>query len=64
MNSTTKTFGPARVKFYNNYEQWAEVVRSKGWYLTGTHGGCTAQDANGTCRGFWAHVVKKGWIEV
>jgi hypothetical protein len=64
MNSTTKTFGPAKVKFYSNYDIWAFDVNEKGWHLIVTGGGTSAQDALGTCRGFWGRHLKKGWLDI
>lgn len=59
----TRTYGPTKVEFYESYEVWLAVVRKKGLTIITLGGGNTAQDGNGTCRGFWARDMKKGWAD-
>jgi hypothetical protein len=61
--NTTRTFGPTNTKFFDSYETWVKEIKDKGLSSILVQGGVSAQDAMGTCRGYWAYVVKKGWIE-
>jgi hypothetical protein len=63
MNSTFKTFEPSKTQFFSEYDEWLKEVRGRRYNLIVVNGGCSAQDAMGTCRGYWAHTAKKGWME-
>ena len=63
MINMTKTFEARTTDFTNDYDVWFATMKLRGYYIVTVGGGQSAQDARGTCRGYWGFSVKKGWLE-